>query len=206
MGRLENTKTVENLAKAFAGESQARNRYDFFSNVAKKEGYVHISNIFNETAINEKAHAKVFYKYIIEGLDIGESAIPVLVDTEYGFGYSTTLNNLKYAGEGEEEETIEYPKFAQIAKEEGFHDIAASFLNITEVEKAHRNRYFSLYRQLKNDMIFKADESVYWKCINCGYIFEGTTAPPNCPACKHPQGFFERLYELDSEIHVANEK
>lgn len=205
MGRLTNTKTVENLAKAFAGESQARNKYDFFSGVAKKEGHIHISNIFSETALNEKAHAKVFYKYIVEGLDVGDVAIPVLVDTEYGFGFNTTLNNLKYAGEGEEAETHEYPEFAQVAKEEGFNDIAATFLNISEVEKSHRNRYFSLYRTLKNNQLYSSEETVYWKCINCGYIYEGKTAPKICPACKHPQGFFERLYELDSEIHVANE-
>lgn len=205
MARLKNTKTVQNLAKAFAGESQARMKYDYFSKVAKDEGHVHISNIFSETALNEKEHAKLFFKYIVEGLDVGDEAIPVKIDTSYGFGFSKTLDNLKYAGDGEEEETKIYPEFARIAKEEGFADISATFLNITEVEKCHRNRYFSLYKSLKDNTLYKSNENKYWKCLNCGYIYEGDEAPILCPACKHPQGFFELLFELASEIHVAKE-
>lgn len=205
MKSLKGTKTLENLAKAFAGESQARNKYEFFSKIARKEGHIHIAEIFEETALNERAHAKIFYNYIINGLKKGDSAIPVLVDTEYGFGIEDTLHNLKYAGNGENEETEIYPEFARIAKEEGFDQIAANFLSIAEVEKAHRNRYYSLYKSLKNNTLYKSPESKYWKCINCGYIYEGTEAPKLCPACLHPQGYFELLYELDSEISVANE-
>lgn len=205
MKSLKGTKTLENLAKAFAGESQARNKYEFFSKIARKEGHIHIAEIFEETALNERAHAKIFYNYIINGLEKGDSAIPVLVDTEYGFGIEDTLHNLKYAGDGENEETEIYPEFARIAKEEGFDQIASNFLSIAEVEKAHRNRYYSLYKSLKNNTLYNSPESKYWKCINCGYIYEGTEAPKLCPACLHPQGYFELLYELDSEISVANE-
>ena len=138
---LKGSKTEQNLMKAFAGESQARNKYTYFASKAKKDGYEQIAAIFEETANNEKEHAKIFYKYLIEGLDPKEVAAEVLVDSTYPFGYSDTLHNLKYAGDGEDEEANMYPDFAEVAKEEGFPEIAASFLNITEVEKAHRNRY-----------------------------------------------------------------
>lgn len=206
MKSLKGTRTAENLAKSFAGESQARMRYDYFSKVAKEEKQGHISRIFSETADNEKEHAKIFYKYLIEGLDPKEVAAEVRVDSTYPFGYSDTLHNLKYAGDGEDEEANMYPDFAEVAKEEGFPEIAASFLNITEVEKAHRNRYYFLHKALENNTLYKSDEKEYWKCVNCGYIYYGEEAPLICAACKHPQGYFERLYKPLSETHIAKKK
>lgn len=206
MKSLKGTKTAENLAKAFAGESQARMRYEYFAKVAKEEKKGHISKIFTETAENEIEHAKIFYKYIINGLEPDEEAVAVHVDSDYPFGFKDTLHNLKYAGDGEDEETELYPAFAKVAEEEGFPEIAASFLNIAEVEKAHRNRYYYLHKELEAGTLYKSDEKEYWKCSNCGYIYYGEEAPKLCPACKHPQGYFERLYKPLDETHVAKKK
>lgn len=203
MKSLKGTKTIENLAKTFAGESQAKNRYEFFAKVAKEEKHGYISKVFTETAENEKEHAKIFYKYIVNSEKPKKTAIPVEITAEYPFGKSDTIDNLKYAADGENEETEMYPDFADIAEEEGFNDIAASFRNVTEVEKGHRNRYKALHDKLKAGTLYKSDEKEYWRCTNCGYIFYGEEAPKACPACEHPQGYFELLYKPLDETHVA---
>jgi rubrerythrin len=185
MNSLEGTKTEQNLLKSFAGESQARMRYDYFSKAAKKEGLEQISAIFAETALNEKEHAKRFFKFL-EGR-------PVEITATYPAGkIGTTLENLKASAEGEHEEWSElYPEFAKVAKEEGFDDIAETFEKIAEVEKAHEERYRKLYDNLEAGKVFKRDGKVVWKCLNCGYLHEGESAPEICPACLHPQAHFQ---------------
>lgn len=192
MSSLKGTRTAENLMKAFAGESQAKTRYTYYASQAKKEGFVQISNIFMETAENEKEHAKIFFKFLNEDLQ-GET---VEITADYPVGLSTTLENLKYAANGENEEwTKLYPEFAKVAEEEGFPKIALAFRKIAEVEKRHETRYRKLYENLLNGKVFKKDEKVLWKCNNCGYIHEGEEAPAACPACQHPQGYFEVFIE-----------
>ena len=184
---IKGTQTERNLLKAFAGESQARNRYTYFASAAKKEGYVQIANIFLETADNEKEHAKVFFKYL-EG---GETEITAV----YPAGIiSDTKSNLEAAAAGENLEwSAIYLDFAKTAKEEGFADIAASFENIAKVERFHESRYRRLIDNLANNRVFSKESSVKWHCSNCGYIFEGKDAPDECPACKHPRAFYEVL-------------
>lgn len=192
MKSLANTKTAENLAKAFAGESQARNRYTFYSKVAEKEGHIQIAAVFAETADNERAHAKIFFDFLIEGL--GKANIKV--DADYPIGYGNTSENLLYAAEGEKEEWGKaYPEFADIAKEEGFPEVEFAFRKIVEIEKAHEQRYLDLKNSLDNGTLYKRDSSQYWKCINCGYIHIGEEAPKVCAACKFPQGYFEIMYD-----------
>ncbi|MFC1687854.1 rubrerythrin [Patescibacteria group bacterium] len=185
MPTLEGSKTEQNLLKAFAGESQARMRYDYFSSQAKKEGLVQMSNIFAETALNEKEHAKRFFKFL-EGR-------PVEITATYPAGkIGTTLENLKAAADGENEEwTKLYPEFAKVAEEEGFQEIATAFKMIAKVEKAHEERYRTLYDNLEQGKVFKRDGVLVWKCNNCGYLHEGKEAPELCPACLHPQAHFE---------------
>lgn len=192
MKSLKGTQTAENLAKAFAGESQARNRYTYYAAVAEKEGHNYIADVFRETAHNERAHAEVFYNYLVEGL----GAVHIKVDAEYPIGKETTLENLKYAADGEKEEwgTL-YPNFSKIAKEEGFPQIAHSFNEIAEVEERHESRYLAFYYHMKEDTLYKREESIFWKCANCGYIHEGKEVPGACPACKYPKGYFEPLRE-----------
>jgi len=193
MSTLKGTKTCENLMKAFAGESQARNRYTFYASIAKKEGYVQIANIFTETAENEKEHAKRFFKFLVEGLN-GEAV--VINDAGYPVALGDTKSNLIAAASGENEEWNElYPKFAKIAKEEGFQSIAAAFELIATVEKHHEERYRKLAQNLENNSVFKKDKKELWICSNCGYIYEGESAPKVCPACLHPQSYFEILTE-----------
>lgn len=188
MKSLFGTQTAQNLAKAFAGESQARNRYTFYSEVAEREGHKHIASIFTETANEERAHAKVFFNLLIEGL--GNSQIKV--NTEYPIGYGTTEQNLKYAAAGEKEEWgTAYPSFADIAKEEGFPEVEFAFRKILEIEKVHEERYVDLLNRMENNKLYKQDTAVHWKCRNCGFIYEGVEAPKVCPACKYPQGYFE---------------
>ncbi len=185
---LQNTQTRENLLKAFAGESMGRMRYTYYSKAAKEEGYVQISNIFLETAENEKAHAKRFFKFL------GEENIPTEIkNIAYPTGLSDkTLDNLEFAAECEKEEnTILYPNFAKIAKEEGFAKIAECFLETTEVEKVHEARYRALIENIKKDRVFKRDKEVIWKCSNCGYHYYGKEAPEHCPSCLHPVDYFE---------------
>jgi len=183
------SKTEENLLKAFAGESQARNRYTFFASVARKEGFEQIAAIFEETADNEKEHAKVFFKHLKGG--------DVTIEASYPAGkIGTTVENLLAAAEGENLEwgTL-YPEFEKIAREEGFNDVAESFKEIGEVEEKHEKRYRKLLENVKNKTVFKKDKIVKWKCRNCGYVHEGKEAPKKCPACKHPQSFYELLCE-----------
>lgn len=193
MGNLRGTKTLENLMKSFAGESQARMRYTYFASVAGKEGYKQIQNIFMETAENEKEHAKVFMKLALEHLD-GENPAPVDINATYPFAYGDTVANLKSAAAGEHEEAeLDYPAFAATAKEEGFADIASRFLLIAKVEKHHEERYLKLLENIENGTVFKKDGKVFWKCLNCGYVHEGEEAMDICPACKHPQSYFQLL-------------
>lgn len=187
--RLKGSQTEKNLLKAFAGESQARNRYTYFASVAKKEGFEQISAIFLETADNEKEHAKVFFQYL-EG---GE----VIIEAAYPAGkIGTTKENLLAAAEGEKMEwgTL-YPEFERVAREEGFPEIADSFKEIAEVEQQHEKRYRKLLENLENNTVFRKDRVVKWKCRNCGYVHEGVEAPKVCPACKHPQAYYELLSE-----------
>lgn len=193
MNSLKGTKTAENLMKAFAGESQARTRYTFYSSVAKKEGYVQIANVFTETAENEKEHAKRFFKFLNEGGLAGET---VKITADFPVALGDTKLNLLAAANGENEEWSDlYPTFADIAEKEGFPAIAVAFRKISEVEKRHEARYRKLLSNIENDEAFKKTASVLWKCNNCGYIFEGTEAPKVCPACLHPQGYFEVFVE-----------
>lgn len=189
MPTLAGSKTEQNLLKAFAGESQARTRYDYFASQAKKEGLVQISNLFTETALNEKEHAKRFFKFL-EGR-------PVEITATYPAGkIGTTLENLKAAADGEQEEWgAIYPEFAKVAEEEGFHEVAAAFTMIGSVEKAHEKRYRTLYDNLEQGKVFKRGETLVWKCNNCGYLHEGKEAPELCPACQHPQAHFELFVE-----------
>lgn len=191
MKSLKGTRTAENLLKAFAGESQARNRYTFYSSVADKEGYKQIKNIFLETADNEKEHAKRFFKFLLEGFK-GELPTTVKITADYPVAQGTTLENLKAAAAGENEEWADlYPAFADVADEEGFPEIAVAFRMIASVEKHHEERYKKLADNVANNAVFKKEQKVVWKCGNCGYIHEGSEAPDKCPACAHPQAYFE---------------
>lgn len=191
MKSLKGTKTAENLLKAFAGESQARNRYTFYSSVADKEGYKQIKNIFIETADNEKEHAKRFYKFLLEGFQ-EELPTTIKITADFPVAQGTTLENLKAAAAGENEEWADlYPAFADVADEEGFQEIAVAFRMIASVEKHHEERYKKLADNVENGAVFKKEEKVVWKCGNCGYIHEGSEALDKCPACAHPQSYFE---------------
>lgn len=195
MNRLKGTKTAENLLKSFAGESQARNRYTYYASVADKEGYKQIKNFFIETADNEKEHAKRFYKFLLEGFQ-GELPVTVEITAAFPVAQGSTLDNLKAAAGGEHEEWSElYPAFAQIAADEGFPEIATAFKMIAYAEKRHETRYNKLAKNIQNQQVFKKEESILWKCGNCGYIHEGTDAPEECPACLHPQAHFEVFAE-----------
>lgn len=185
MPSIKGTRTEQNLLKAFAGESQARMRYTYFASVAKKEGFEQIAAIFEETAENEREHAKVFFKYLEGGMVEITAAYPAGV-------IGTTAENLLAAAEGELEEwgTL-YPDFAAVAEEEGFPEIAASFREIAKVESYHERRYRKLLENVNGYKVFKKDGVVFWKCRNCGYVYEGPEAPKVCPACKHPQAYYE---------------
>jgi rubrerythrin len=185
MKSIEGTRTEQNLLKAFAGESQARTRYDLFAVQARKEGLEQIAALFEETAINEREHANRFFKFL-EGRMVEITAV-------YPAGkIGTTLENLEAAADGEHEEWSDlYPEFARIAEEEGFKEVASAFKIIAKVEIAHENRYRTLYRNLQEGKVFERDGVVTWKCRNCGYLHEGKKAPKNCPACLQPQSFFE---------------
>lgn len=186
---LKGTKTEKNLLAAFAGESQARNRYTYFASAARKEGFEQIANIFIETAENEKEHAKVFFKHL-EGGDVEITA-------KYPAGaIKDTRSNLAAAADGERMEwTAIYTEFADIAKGEGFPEVARSFEQIAKVEKFHESRYRKLIENVSTNGVFKKKSAVKWHCINCGYVIESAEAPRECPACKHPQSFYEVLAE-----------
>ncbi|KGN02745.1 rubrerythrin [Clostridium novyi A str. 4570] len=194
MKNLKGTKTAENLLKAFAGESQATMKYTYYASKAKKEGYVQISNIFTETAGNEKEHAKIFLKYLLEDESLPDTAIDI--NAGYAVALGDTKANLNSAANGEEEEWDKlYPAFAKVAEEEGFADIAESFRIIAGIENHHKERYRKLLANIEDGSVFKKENSTLWKCLNCGYIYEGAVAPEKCPACNHPQGYFEILSE-----------
>ena len=194
MTKLQGTETLKNLMKAFAGESQARNRYTYAASVAKKEGYNQISAIFLETADNEKEHAKVFYKHLDKGLGGTNQAVPIEITAEYPVAYGNTHDNLIAAAAGEHEEWSDlYSNFADIAEKEGFKDVASSFRMVARVEKHHEERYLKLAANVANGQVFKKDEVTLWKCNNCGYVHEGTAALEMCPACQHPKAHFEVL-------------
>lgn len=182
---IEGTQTEKNLLKAFAGESQAKNRYEFFAKVAKKEGYEQISALFTKTAGQEQSHAKTFFKYL-EGDNVE-------VTVSYPSGkIGTTIENIEAAALGENEEYSEmYPEFARIAADEGFKEISAMFKIIGKIESVHERRFRKLLNNLKNDEVFSRNEVKNWECRKCGYIHEGKTAPQVCPGCRHPQAYFE---------------
>ena len=186
---IKGTKTEKNLLKAFAGESQARNRYTYFASAARKEGYEQISAIFLETSENEKEHAKVFFKHL-EGGDVEITAT-------YPAGIiKDTKSNLEHAAAGEKLEwTVLYVDFAKIAKEEGFDEVASSFNEISRVERFHEARYRKLVGNISGNTVFKKTLSIKWHCRNCGYVIDGAEAPKQCPACKHPQAYYEALAE-----------
>jgi len=184
---IKGTRTEQNLLKAFAGESQARTRYTFFASVAKKEGYEQIAGVFLETAEQEKEHAKRFFKFLEGGM--------VEITASYPAGkIGTTMENLAEAAEGELEEwgTL-YPDFAVVAEEEGFKQIATAFRMIAKVEVEHEKRYRQLLANVEAAKVFEKDEAILWQCRNCGFVIEGKKAPMKCPACEHPQAFFEPM-------------
>jgi rubrerythrin len=182
---LKGTQTEENLLKSFAGESQARNRYEFFSSVAKKEGYEQIAAIFMETSNQEKEHAKRFFKFLEGGMREISAGYPAGI-------IGTTKENLKAAAEGENEEwTKLYPHFAEVAKEEGFPEVAAAYKMIARVEAEHERRYLKLLQNISEDRVFVKEGKVWWKCLNCGYVYESEKALENCPACLHPKAFMQ---------------
>jgi len=190
MKNLKGTKTEHNLLASFAGESQARNRYTYFASVAKKAGYEQIAAIFLDTADNEKEHAKRFFRFLQGG--------EVQITATYPAGaIGDTASNLEAAANGEKLEwTVLYVDAAKIAKEEGFDDIATIFTEIAEVEEQHEKRYRKLLENVKSGKVFKKDSSaVKWRCRNCGYVHEGAEAPKACPACAHPQAYYEVLAE-----------
>jgi rubrerythrin len=186
---IKGTKTEKNLLAAFAGESQARNRYTYFASVARNIGFQQIANIFTETADNEKEHAKIFFAYL-EGGDLEITAsypAGIIGDTKANLGAAAAGENLEW--------TVLYSDFAAVARAEGFLDVARSFEQIAKVEKFHESRYRKLLKNVAGDEVFKRKEVKKWHCSNCGYVYEGTEAPKECPACKHPQAYYELLAE-----------
>ena len=184
---IKGTQTEKNLLTSFAGESQARMRYTYFASVAKKEGYEQIAGVFMETAEQEKEHAKRFFKFLEGGM--------VEITASYPAGkIGTTAENLAAAADGENEEWVDlYPEFANIAEEEGFKEIAVAFRMIAKVEAEHERRYRKLLANVVEGKVFEKDEPILWQCRNCGYVHEGKTAPGKCPACAHPQAYFEPM-------------
>lgn len=182
---IKGSQTEQNLLKSFAGESQARNRYEFFSSVARKEGYEQIANIFQETALQEKEHAKRFFNFLEGGV--------LEINAGYPAGIiGTTKENLKAAAEGEHEERTDiYPQFAEVARKEGFAEIATAFKLIAKVETEHERRYMKLLQNISEDSVFIKKGKVWWKCLNCGYVYESAKALETCPACLHPKAFMQ---------------
>jgi rubrerythrin len=186
---LKGSRTEKNILTAFAGESQARNRYTYFASQAKKDGFEQIRLVFEETANQEKEHAKRLFKLLKGGEVEVEASFPAGV-------IGTTADNLKAAAGGEKYEWTEmYPGFAKVADEEGFKDVAAIFRAIAVAEKQHEKRYLGLLANVKGNKVFKKDQPVVWRCINCGYLHSGKEAPEECPACAHPRAFYEVLCE-----------
>lgn len=186
---FKGSKTEKHLMMAFAGESQARNRYTYFAGAAKKEGYVQIAQVFEETANQEKEHAKRFFKFLKGGMVEITASFPAGV-------IGTTAENLKAAAAGEHEEWTDlYKSWAETAREEGFDAIGAVFDAVCIAERQHENRYLGLLKNLEEGKVFKKEQTITWRCINCGYLHEGAEAPASCPACAHPQAYFEMLGE-----------
>ena len=189
MTEMAGSQTEKNLLAAFAGESQARNRYDYAAGVARKEGYLQIAALFEETAINEKAHAKRFFKFL-------EGGVAEITATYPAGLLTTTADHLAAAADGENEEWTElYPEFARVAAKEGFKQVAAAFRMVAKAEKAHEERFRKLLAQVEAGTVWKKEEEAQWKCRNCGYVHDGREAPHSCPACQHPQQHFELLAE-----------
>ena len=186
-GSIKGTKTEKHLLASFAGESQARSRYTFFASVAKKEVFEHIAAVVMETAEQEKEHAKRFFKFLEGGM--------VEITATYPAGIiGTTAENLLAAAEGENEEhTVLYPEAAKVAEEEGFPEIAMAFRQIAKVEAEHEQRYRTLLERVKTNTVFEREEAILWQCRNCGYVVNSKKAPAKCPACVHPQAFFEPM-------------
>jgi rubrerythrin len=184
---IKGTRTEQNLLKSFAGESQARTRYTFFASVARKEGYEQISGVFSETADQEKEHAERFFKFLEGGM--------LEITASYPAGViGNTMENLAAAAAGEYEEWAElYPVFADVAEEEGFKTIAVAWRMIAKVEQEHERRYLKLLENMKEGEVFEKDEEIEWQCRNCGFIHKGKKAPGKCPACEHPQAYFEPM-------------
>lgn len=184
---IKGTKTEQNLLKSFAGESQARSRYTFYASVAKKEGYEQISGVFMETAEQELQHAKRFFKFLEGGM--------LEITASYPAGViGTTIENLQEAATGEYEEWADlYPLFADVAEEEGFKQIATAFRMIAKVEQEHEKRYRKLLENLQEGTVFEKEDEIMWQCRNCGFVTKGKKAPLKCPACEHPQAFFEPM-------------
>lgn len=189
MATIKGTQTEKNLLMAFAGESQARNRYTFFASAARKAGFEQIAAIFIETAENEREHAKVFFQFL-EGGDVEiTAAFPAGVIAD-------TAANLEAAADGEHHEwAVLYPRFAEVARQEGFEAIATAFTEIAEVEEQHERRYRALLKNVREGKVFRRDTVVRWRCRNCGYVHEGKEAPEVCPACRHPQAYYELAAE-----------
>ncbi len=186
---LKGSRTEKNLLTAFAGESQARNRYTYAAGAARKEGFLQIEEIFLETAENEKEHAKRFFSFLEGGMAEVTASFPAGKT-------GTTAENLEAAAGGEKEEWTEaYPEFAKIADEEGFRDVAICFKMVARAEQAHEARFRKLLANVREERVFKKEQPVRWKCRNCGYVHEGSGAPGECPACKHPRDYFEVLAE-----------
>lgn len=187
MKSLQGTKTAVNLARAFAGESQARNRYTFYAGYAKNEGHNVISAIFTFVAENERAHAKVFYDLLVEGM--GTTSVEITAG--YPFALGSTVENLGYAADGENEEwSSVYPSFADIARDEGFPGVEYAFRKIADIEKGHYQEFTKYKTKLEDGTLYKSTQPTKWKCTNCGHIHEGTDAPGICSVCRHKQGYF----------------
>lgn len=189
MTSIKGSQTEKNLLKTFAGESQARMRYTYFASQAKKDGYVQISRIFEETADQEKEHAKRMFKFLEGGM--------LEITASYPAGrIGTTEENLQEAAEGENEEWTQlYPEFAKVARSEGFEQVARMYEAIVVAERQHEKRYLDLLKNIRDGQVFKKQDKIVWRCLNCGYLHEGTEAPSVCPACLHPQSYFEVLGE-----------
>ncbi len=189
MGALKGTRTEKNLITAFAGESQARNRYTYFASKAREEGYIQMAAVFEETANQEKEHAKRLFKFLEGGDAEVTAAFPAGV-------IGSTAENLKASAAGEHyEQTSMYPEFAKVAKEEGFNDISMAFKSIAVAEKQHEKRYNGFLANIESGKVFRKDKKMVWRCLNCGYLHEGDEAPEKCPACIHPRAYFEILAE-----------
>ncbi len=193
MTAFKESKTAENLMKAFAGESQARGRYTYYAEKAVEEGFQQIAEIFQETAYNEEMHARLYFNHLVENL--GKDMV-VINGADYPVALAATAENLQASAEGEHAEWTEiYPGFAKEAEEEGFSAIAKTFTRIADVEEKHEIRYNKLLENVKNASVFKKDAKIFWKCRRCGFIAESPVAPPKCPVCSHPQAYFEMFVE-----------